>query len=93
MVSPDSGAADTGGRILAAAYELLSRRGVRDVGINELISRSEVAKATFYRHFRSKDDAVLASLAQRDQGLDNGPDRRRRPALRDDPRRATAGHL
>ncbi|MET4093278.1 TetR/AcrR family transcriptional regulator [Arthrobacter sp. UYCu712] len=67
VVSPDSGAGDAGDRILAAAYELFSRRGVRDVGINELISRSGVAKATFYRHFRSKDDVVLASLAHRDQ--------------------------
>jgi AcrR family transcriptional regulator len=54
-------------RILAAAYELFSRRGIRDVGINELISRSGVAKATFYRHFPSKDALVLAFLALRDQ--------------------------
>ena len=30
-------------RILATAYELFSRRGIRDVGTNELISRSGVA--------------------------------------------------
>jgi AcrR family transcriptional regulator len=59
--------ADSRGRILAAAYELFSRRGVRDVGVNELIERSGVAKATFYRHFPSKDALVLAFLAQRDQ--------------------------
>lgn len=54
-------------RILATAYELFSRRGVRDVGINELIDRSGVAKSTFYRHFPSKDALVLAFLAVRDQ--------------------------
>ncbi|WLQ08182.1 TetR/AcrR family transcriptional regulator [Arthrobacter oryzae] len=54
-------------RILAAAYDLFSRRGIRDVGTNELISRSGVAKATFYRHFPSKDALVLAFLALRDQ--------------------------
>ena len=54
-------------RILSAAYELFSCRGIRDVGINELISRSGVAKATFYRHFPSKDALVLAFLALRDQ--------------------------
>lgn len=59
--------ADSRGRILAAAYELFSRRGVRDVGVNELIERSGVAKATFYRHFPSKDALVLAFLEQRDQ--------------------------
>lgn len=54
-------------RILATAYDLFSRRGIRDVGTNELISRSGVAKATFYRHFPSKDALVLAFLALRDQ--------------------------
>ncbi|WP_224048715.1 TetR/AcrR family transcriptional regulator [Arthrobacter sp. NicSoilB4] len=68
------GAADGGSavpgvrdRILAAAYELFSTRGVRSVGVNELISRSGVAKASFYRHFASKDELVLAFLARRDQ--------------------------
>ncbi|MDQ0851461.1 AcrR family transcriptional regulator [Arthrobacter sp. B3I9] len=54
-------------RILDIAYELFSRRGVRDVGVNELISRSGVAKASFYRHFASKDELVLAFLERRDQ--------------------------
>ena len=54
-------------RILAVAYELFSRRGVRDVGVNELIERSGVAKATFYRHFPSKDALVFAFLEQRDK--------------------------
>src|SRR6478752_427266 len=59
--------ADSRERILAVAYELFSRRGVRDVGVNELIERSGVAKATFYRHFPSKDALVLAFLELRDQ--------------------------
>jgi AcrR family transcriptional regulator len=54
-------------RILTVAYELFSRRGVRGVGVNELISRSGVAKASFYRHFASKDELVLAFLERRDQ--------------------------
>jgi AcrR family transcriptional regulator len=59
--------ADSRERILAVGYELFSRRGVRDVGVNELIERSGVAKATFYRHFPSKDALVLAFLELRDQ--------------------------
>ncbi|MFP3462088.1 TetR/AcrR family transcriptional regulator [Arthrobacter globiformis] len=51
-------------KILAAAYELFARRGIRDVGVDELIRVSGVAKATFYRHFHSKDDVVLAFLEQ-----------------------------
>lgn len=54
-------------RILNTAYDLFSRRGVRDVGIDEVISRSGVAKATLYRHFPSKNDLVLAFLHDREQ--------------------------
>ncbi|NMR30815.1 TetR/AcrR family transcriptional regulator [Crystallibacter degradans] len=53
-------------RILTAAYALFSRRGIRDVGVDELIRESGVAKATFYRHFPSKDDLALAFLERRD---------------------------
>src|SRR3954469_18230722 len=54
-------------RILEAAYDLFSRRGVRDVGIEEVIERAGVAKATLYRHFPSKDDLVVAVLERREQ--------------------------
>lgn len=64
---PDSTRSDARERILTAAYELFSRRGVRDVGVDELIARSGVANATFYRHFASKDDLVLAFLERREQ--------------------------
>jgi len=53
-------------RILDSAYELFSHRGVRAVGIDEVISRAVVAKATLYRHFPSKDELVLAFLQQRE---------------------------
>jgi AcrR family transcriptional regulator len=35
--------------------------------VNEVISRSGVAKATLYRHFASKDDLILAFLALRER--------------------------
>jgi AcrR family transcriptional regulator len=54
-------------RILGAAYELFSHRGVHAVGIDELVERASVAKATLYNHFRSKDEIVLAFLEQREQ--------------------------
>jgi AcrR family transcriptional regulator len=65
--SPESATANSVARIMAVAYQLFSTRGVRDVGVNELIERSGVAKATFYRHFPSKDSLVLAFLEQRDK--------------------------
>jgi AcrR family transcriptional regulator len=54
-------------RILRTAYELFSHRGIHDVGINELVERSGVAKATLYKHFPCKDDLVLAFLEEREQ--------------------------
>lgn len=56
-------------RILAAADELFAQRSIRDVGIAELILRAGVAKATFYAHFASKDELVLAFLERCHQDL------------------------
>jgi AcrR family transcriptional regulator len=54
-------------RVLSAVYPLFAHRGVRDVGIDEIIRTAGVAKATFYRHFPSKDALVLAFLQRRDE--------------------------
>lgn len=64
-------AAETGAsareRILDASYELFSKRGIRGVGVNEVIERAGVATATLYRHFPSKNELVLAFLRLREQ--------------------------
>jgi len=62
-----SGAAGMRERIVDAAYDLFASRGIRDVGINELISNSGLTHGGFYRHFASKDELVLAFLEKRDQ--------------------------
>ena len=54
-------------RILGSAYELFSRRGMRGVGVDEVMAHAGVAKATLYAHFPSKDDLVLAFLEEREQ--------------------------
>lgn len=59
--------ADARERILETAYELFSRRGIRDVGIDEVIERAGVAKASLYRHFPSKDELVIAFLERREE--------------------------
>src|SRR5215216_3744521 len=59
-------------RVLETAYELFSRRGIRAVGIDEVIDRAGVAKATLYRHFPSKDDLVLAFLERREERWTRG---------------------
>jgi AcrR family transcriptional regulator len=52
-------------RILKTASELFFHQGVRATGINEVIEKSGVAKATFYHHFPTKDDLCLAYLRER----------------------------
>ncbi|MDH5445676.1 MAG: TetR/AcrR family transcriptional regulator [Gammaproteobacteria bacterium] len=49
-------------RILEVATDLFYRQGYRATGINEVIDKSGVAKATFYKHFPSKDELYEACL-------------------------------
>lgn len=49
-------------RIMNVAMDLFYQQGFRATGINEVIEKSGVAKATFYNHFPSKDDLGLAYL-------------------------------
>lgn len=63
-MSPTGGARD---RILETAFRLFYARGIRAVGVDLIIAESGVAKATFYKHFPSKDELVLAYLDKVDR--------------------------
>lgn len=52
-------------RILETADELFYSEGIRIVGIDRLISTSKVTKATFYKHFGSKDRLILMYIEAR----------------------------
>jgi AcrR family transcriptional regulator len=49
-------------QILTTAAALFAGRGYELVGINEIIEKSGVAKATFYAHFKSKEKLCLEWL-------------------------------
>ena len=49
-------------RILAAASVLFAENGTGATGVDTLIEVAGVAKATFYRHFPSKDTLIVAWL-------------------------------
>lgn len=51
--------------ILHVAGALFFREGIRAVGIDRIIGEADIAKATLYRHFSSKEDLVLAYLRDR----------------------------
>ncbi len=52
-------------RLLAAAGELFYEEGVHSVGIDRVIERAGVAKASLYGNFKGKDDLVRAYLEMR----------------------------
>ena len=52
-------------RLLAAAEELFYQDGVQSVGIDRVIERAGVAKASLYGNFNGKDDLVRAYLDAR----------------------------
>lgn len=53
------GGAGAKARIMATANELFYREGIRAVGVDRLISESQVTKATFYKHFGAKETLVV----------------------------------
>ena len=59
-------APDVRQRLLDTASTLFYERGVRAVGVDLVVSESGVAKTSLYRHFRTKDDLIVAFLERED---------------------------
>src|SRR5689334_11551417 len=53
-------------RLLAAATEVFRERGV-EVGVGEIADRAGVGRGTLFRNFPTKQDLVVAVVAQRIQ--------------------------
>lgn len=49
-------------KLLGACSELFYSRGINATGIDSLISKAKVAKASLYNNFKSKDDLIVAYL-------------------------------
>ncbi|MCR6484869.1 TetR/AcrR family transcriptional regulator [Amycolatopsis sp. OK19-0408] len=49
-------------RLLATASRLFYAEGIHAVGVERLVSEASVTRATFYRHYPTKDDLVAAYL-------------------------------
>ncbi len=54
-------------RILETTFDLFGRQGYNSTGINQIISEATVAKASFYQHFKSKEDLCVEFLNVRHQ--------------------------
>ena len=60
---PGSGARE---RLLRVAYDLFCRHGVRAIGVDRIVAESGTAKMTLYKHFRSKEELIVAALDLRE---------------------------
>ncbi|WP_133469916.1 TetR/AcrR family transcriptional regulator [Paraglaciecola marina] len=51
--------------LVDTALTLFNQYGYHATGIDLILAQSKVSKATLYKHFRSKDELILAVLEQR----------------------------
>jgi AcrR family transcriptional regulator len=54
-------------KLIATAHDLFYHEGFTTVGLDRIIDEVGVTKTTFYNHFQSKDDLILAVLEQHDR--------------------------
>lgn len=59
-------------RLLSTASGLFYREGIRAVGVERILAEAPVTRATFYRHFPSKEDLVVAYLGGVDTDMRAG---------------------
>ena len=52
-------------QLLETAWQLFYRDGYHATGIDRILSKAGVAKMTLYKHFRSKEELILAVLEKR----------------------------
>jgi AcrR family transcriptional regulator len=58
--------------LIDTAIVLFAERGYHATGIDTILDKSGVSKKTLYRHFRSKDELILAALKKYDGLFRNG---------------------
>lgn len=65
MVKTEGDGSTVRSRILDAASARFYAEGIRAVSADKVIADAKISKVTFYRHFPSKDDLVVAYLERR----------------------------
>ena len=56
-------------RLLRTASAIFYAKGINAVGVEEIVSQARITRATFYRHFPSKDDLIVAYLRATDEHI------------------------
>ena len=58
-------------QLVETALGLFYRHGFHATGVDRIVAESGVAKMTLYKHFKSKDELILAALRLRDERFRN----------------------
>ena len=59
-------------RLIETASALFYEQGYNNTGINEIIEKAQVAKASMYSHFRTKDELCVAYLKHKESDFLSG---------------------
>lgn len=54
-------------RLIHVAIELFYSHGFQAVGIDRILAEAGVTKTTFYKHFESRDELLVAAIRRRDE--------------------------
>lgn len=73
-------------RLLDTAIDLFYANGFNAIGLDMILDETGVTKTTFYKHFESKEDLVVAALRKRDEWEANAWRRAVKQLAGDDPR-------
>lgn len=55
--------------LINVAAEIFDRKGYHAAGIDQVIAEAGIAKTTLYRHFKSKDELIVAALNRIDENF------------------------
>ncbi|WP_372351076.1 TetR/AcrR family transcriptional regulator [Streptomyces sp. KL116D] len=56
-------------RLLTTASQVFYAEGIHSVGVDRIVAEARVTRATFYRHFPSKESLVVAYLNEVDRAM------------------------
>lgn len=65
--SPPDKPSERRDHLVNTALKLFYRDGFHATGIDTILAESGVAKMTLYKHFKTKEDLILAALTRRDE--------------------------
>ncbi|MGW1468994.1 TetR/AcrR family transcriptional regulator [Streptomyces sp. NPDC002308] len=65
----ESGTSEARARLLSTATQIFYAEGIHSVGVDRIVAEAQVTRATLYRHFKGKEELILAYLGEADRQL------------------------